>query len=82
VIKGGRESLHPTSVSQTRARLVDPSSGRTDKLLVAVPAVQVLRDAILLAQERLLVHLVEQTALPSPRGERRRYSILCSFGPT
>jgi len=39
-------------------------------LLVAVPAVQVLRDAILLVQERLLVHLVEQTALASPRGER------------
>ena len=42
----------------------------TDEPLVTALAAQYLRNAVLLAQERLLVHLVEQAALAGPRAER------------
>src|SRR6267142_4243136 len=42
---------------------------RADEPLVSALATQNLRDAVLLAQERLLVHLVEQTAFACPRTE-------------
>jgi len=64
--------LHPIGVSANSSTvlLITSSEGtnehRADELLVSLLATQNLRDAILLAQKSLLMHLIEQAPLACP----------------